>query len=232
MKRALRIIETVLAVAFLAALLAVAVAVGTGALTTERLDLARRAMRGELVEPSGTTPGQTEEPKDLASRYADEALKEKQAALEELKRQEAMLAVQVNERRAELGRLENEAARVRKDVADRVEAVTRAEKAFAEAKAAQEKLVKGAGFRKQVETLENMKASDAARHLYGFEDAPAVELLRAFEPDFRAKVFVEIDRLDRAPQNVARQPRAATLLKMLWPGDAALSTPARRGDAQ
>ena len=217
MKRALQLIEAALAAGFVAVLCFAGYAAWNGMLTPERIESAGRALR----EQEAPTHAPAETPKDLAARYADEALVEKQRAVEALRTQETALALSVNERRAELARLEGEAARARKDIADRSDAVARAEQALAESRAAQEKLVKSAAFRKQVETFESMKERDAARHLYAFENPLAVELLRAFHADFRAGVIEEIERIDRLSENASREPKAPALLRLMWPGESA-----------
>lgn len=218
MKRALRLTMAALAAAFAALLVVAAVAGWNGMLTRQRVSLALRALRGEPMPPAAA--GEQKTSKDLAARYAAEALAQRQLAVEDLKAQEESLALEVNARRAEMARLEGDLARLRKDAADRVEALVKAEKSFADARAAQEKLVRTAAFRREVETFENMRERDAARHLYGYENALAVELLKAFKADFRAKVVTEIDKLDRLSENAGREPKAPALLKRLWPGDA------------
>jgi hypothetical protein len=218
MKRALRLTMAALAAAFAALLVVAAVAGWNGMLTRQRVSLALRALRGEPMPPAAA--GEQKTSKDLAARYAAEALAQRQLAVEDLKAQEEALALEVNARRADLARIDGDLARLRKVAADRVEALVKAEKAFADARSAQEKLVRSAAFRREVETFENMRERDAARHLYGYENALAVELLKAFKADFRAKVVTEIDKLDRLSENAKREPKAPALLKLLWPGDA------------
>ncbi len=217
MKRAWQFILAAFAAGFVAVLCAVGYAWWLGALTPERLDAAARALRGE------TPPAAAEakpEPTDLASRYAAEAVQEAQKAVADLKRQEEMLAVRLNERRAELVKIEGEAARLRRELSAQAETLARDAKAFADAKSEHERLVKSVGFRKEVETFVNMKERDAARHLYRIDAGLAVELLKAFPGDFRARVIEEIDRIDRLPENAKAAAKAPAMLRGLWPGDA------------
>ena len=216
MKTTLQVISMVLAAAFLALVAVAGWAWMSGLVTMEKLEAARKAM---LAASASTAPAAEARP--LALQYVEEKRKEEQRAVEDLKAQEEALAMRLNEERAKLARIEGEAARKSRELADREAGVARAEKAFAAEKAAHDKVVKGAAFRRQVEMFESMKERDAARRLYGYENALALDLLRAFDSAFRAKVLDEVDRLDRSPENAAREPKGPALLRGLWPGETA-----------
>ncbi len=215
MKLAIQVISAVLAAAFLALVAVVAWAFMSGLVTMEKLEAARQAM----VSAPAAVPAENAKP--IASHYVDEELKEKQRSVEERTARSEALAMEINGLNAEIARMQAEAVRKNKELSERESKVAREEKAVADARAAHDKLTKGAAFRRQVETFESMKERDAARHLYAYENASALELLRAFDAGFRAKVLEEIDRLDRSPENAGRAPKAPSLFKGLWPGETA-----------
>jgi hypothetical protein len=218
MKRTTRIIEAALAAGFVAVVFAAGYAWLAWGVTPGRIAAALDTLRG--ASEAETKAEATSVP-DLASRYSDEALREKQRAVAALESQEAGLGLRLNDRRAELSRIESDAARMVRDLTARADTVARSEKAFADAKAAREKLVHSADFRRQVEMFSNLNSRDAARFLYGYDAPLALELLKALDADVRASIVAEIDRLDRAPENSGREPKAGALLKGLWPGETA-----------
>ncbi|HUW58489.1 MAG TPA: hypothetical protein VMZ92_17775 [Planctomycetota bacterium] len=202
----------VFAAAFLAVLTLVLYGVVTGHISRQKLETFRLALNGELVPPQPT-----EQPKkDTTTRYELEALKEAQRALEDMRKQEALLVVKLNERRAQILKLEGEAARIRKDLTDRAETLAKAEKTFDDRKNAYEAQLADAGFKKVVKTLAEMKPDQRAKLLYGYTDDEAVRVLAALKDDERAQTITAIDKLDLLPENAAIEPRAAKLLRRIW----------------
>jgi flagellar motility protein MotE (MotC chaperone) len=215
LKNVVRLAVLIFAAAFMVIAILVVVGWVSGTLSAERIDLAAKALRGELssVRVGGSTG------RDLTGRYEMEALKEAERAVKDLKRQQEILMLTVNERRSQLAGLETEAARIRQELADRAEAVAKAEKTFAEQKASYAEQLRSAGFRRTVETFQGMRKDQAARILYNWETETVVELLKAFDADFRVKVIMEMEKLDQLSDSWRKEEKAAKLLRLIYPGD-------------
>lgn len=202
----------VFAAAFLGLLVLLLYGVATGHISGQKLETVKLALDGKLVPPQPV-----EDPKkDTTTRYDLQALKEAQRAVEDSRKQEALLLVRLNERRAQILKLEGEAGRIRKDLTDRAETLAKDRKAFDERRKTYETQLRDAGFKKVVKTMTELKPDDRAKLLYGYTDDEAVMVLAALKDDERAKTITAIDKLDRLPENAALEPRAAKLLKRIW----------------
>ena len=202
----------VFAAAFLGLLVLLLYGVVTGHISRQKLETVKLALDGKLVPPQPK-----EDPKkDTTTRYDLQALKEAQRAVEDSRKQEALLLVRLNERRAQILKLEGEAGRIRKDLTDRAETLAKDQKAFDDRRKTYETQLRDAGFKKVVKTMTELKPDDRAKLLYGYTDDEAVMVLAALKDDERAKTITAIDKLDRLPDNAALDPRAAKLLKRIW----------------
>lgn len=214
-----RLVVVAFAAAFLAILVLLVIGFVTGDISAKRIDTAVLALKGKLVSPRPEAKPET----DLAERYKKEALKEAMRALEDLKKQNELALVTLNDRRSQIAKLEGEAVRVCKEISDATEALAEAEKAFEERKAAYGEALRSTGFKKATETFADMKKSIVAQIFYDYETTMAIELLKALDSDFRAKVIEEMQKLDQLPEN-SGEGKAAKYLKLICQGDAGLVT--------
>jgi flagellar motility protein MotE (MotC chaperone) len=177
-----------------------------------------------LREGSAAAGSRVGAPKDVTGRYEMEALEEARRATEELREQEELWAVKVNERRGDMKKLETDAARIRKELTDRAQGVAAAETAFHEERSGHAAQLRSEGFRKLATALQNMNEKDAARLLYDWDAREAAELLKALDSDRRGKVIVEIGKRDRLAENAGKEGKAGKLMKQIRQGEAGAVT--------
>jgi flagellar motility protein MotE (MotC chaperone) len=214
----LRITLTLLTLMFAAAFLGLlafgGVAYVTGWVTGEKIDIVRLGLAGKLVKPVPPEP-----PKDLTERYDMAAVEEAKKALEDLRKQQESLALELNERRSQLAALDGEAARIRRETASARSTLAKEQKRFDEIKLAYENQLKSDGFKKTKETFENMKPRGAAELLYDYDVALTVELLKAFKKDFRASVVGEMRRIDESRASTGAKGKVPELIKLIYQGE-------------
>jgi|GEM_PF-7033113 flagellar motility protein MotE (MotC chaperone) len=192
-----------------------AVGFATRVITVQKLGMIAKVLR----EEAGTPGSRAGAPKDTAGRYEMEAMDEARRAVQELREQEELWTVKLNERRGDMKKLEADAARIRKELTDRAQAEAGAEKAFREEKAAYAAQLRGEGFKKLVAAFQNMNERDAARLLYGWNNGEAAEVLKALDGDQCAKVIVEIGKRDRLAENSGKEGKAGKLMKSIGRGE-------------
>jgi hypothetical protein len=191
----------------------------TRVITVEKVGVIVKVLRGE----PGTQGSRAGAAKETTGRYEMEALDEARRAVQELREQEELWTVKLNERRGDMKKLEADAAGIRRELTNRAEAAAAAETAFREEKAAYAAKVRGEGFKKLAAAFQNMNERDAARLLYEWDIRDAAEMVKALDGDQRAKVIVEIAKRDRLTENVGKEGKegkAGKLMKLIGRGEA------------
>jgi flagellar motility protein MotE (MotC chaperone) len=187
----------------------------TRVITVEKIRGIVKVLREEPAA-QGTKAGAA---KDTTGRYEMEAVDEAKRAVQELREQEELWTVKLNERRGDMKKLEADAARMRRELTERAQTAAAGETALAEEKASYAAQLRGEGFRKLVATFQNMNEKDAARLLYDWDIRDAAEVVKALDSDQRAKVIVEMGKRDRLSENSGKEGKAGKLMKLIGKGE-------------
>ena len=190
----LRYLVVIFAAAFLALVCLGGYLVVVGHVSTEKIELVHKALTGEMVPAESVGESRCI---GIETRYDKKAVEEAQAALGELKKQEEETAVRLADRRSRLAQFDSEAGRIRREAAGALTALQKARKEFEDQKAAHEAQLKGDGFKKMKETFQLMQTENVAKILYDMDIDLAVELLKAFKKDERARFIDAIIEIDK-----------------------------------